>query len=228
MKYEFLFLDLDDTVLDFGATERKSIARLLNAVGVEPTEEIIHRYHVINLEHWRRLERGEITRAQISNRFDVLFAELGVNVSTPECEKLYRQYLSEGNDVLPGAPEALAQLQKKYRLFAATNSTAIVQQGRLARTGLGVYFEKLFISEEIGANKPSPLFFERAFAQIPDFDRSKALMVGDSLTSDILGGINAGIKTCWINPKHRPVREDIQPDHQIESICQLESLLQTI
>lgn len=228
MKYEFLFLDLDDTVLDFGATERKSIARLLKAVGVEPTEEIIHRYHVINLEHWRRLERGEITRAQISNRFDVLFAELGVNVSTPECEKLYRRYLSEGNDVLPGAPEALAQLQKKYRLFAATNSTAIVQQGRLARTGLGVYFEKLFISEEIGANKPSPLFFERVFAQIPDFDRSKALMVGDSLTSDILGGINAGIKTCWINPKHRPVREDIQPDHQIESICQLESLLQTI
>lgn len=228
MNIEFLFLDLDDTVLDFQATERKSIARLLECLGITPTDEIIRRYHVINLEHWKRLERGEITRAQISNRFDVLFAELGVAVSTPECERLYRQFLSEGTDVLPGAADALAQLQKKYRLFAATNSTAVVQQGRLAHTGLGVYFEKRFISEEVGANKPDPLFFQRAFAQIPNFDKSKAMMVGDSLTSDIRGGINAGIQTCWINPRHLPVRGDIHPDHQIESICQLEALLETI
>lgn len=226
MNYEFLFLDLDDTILDFGATERKSIARLLKTLGVEPTDEIIHRYHVINLEHWQRLERGEITRDQISNRFDVLFTELGVIASTPECEVLYRQYLSEGTDFMPGAMDAVERLSKKYRLFIASNGTASVQAGRLKRTGLEQYFEQVFVSEEMGANKPSPLFFQRAFARIDGFDKSRAIMVGDSKTSDILGGINAGIKTCWVNPKHKTVRPELQPDYEIESIAQLESLLE--
>lgn len=229
MKFEYLFLDLDDTILDFAATERKSITRLFQAVGVEPTEELIQRYHVINLEHWRMLERGELTREQLgTRRFDVLFQELGVSVSTAHCEELYRQFLSEGDDVLPGAAEALVSLSKKYRLFAATNSTVQVQAGRLARTGLGVCFEKLFISEAVGINKPHADFFLRSFAQIPDFDPGKAIMVGDSLTSDIQGGINAGIVTCWINPKHRPAREDIRPDYEIEALHQLEALLEAL
>ena len=226
--YEFIFLDLDDTILDFGATERKSIARLLRHFGIVPTDKIIQRYRVINLEHWRRLERGEITRAQISNRFDVLFSELGVEGNTPECERLFRQYLSEGTDVIPGAPEALKQLCKKYRVFAASNSTAQVQAGRLSRTGLDVRFEKIFVSERMGAYKPSPIFFEHAFAQIPGFDKDKAIMVGDSLTSDVLGGIHAGIKTCWINPNHLPGQVDIRPDFEIENITQLEELLERI
>lgn len=222
---EFLFLDLDDTILDFGATERKSIARLYADLGIEPTEELIHRYHVINLEHWKKLERGEITREQISNRFDVLFGELGRTVSTKECEERYRRYLSEGTDFMPGAREAVERLHKKYRLFIASNGTASVQAGRLERTGLGAWFEKVFVSEELGANKPSPVFFQRAFAQIPDFDPARAMMVGDSLTSDILGGIQAGIRTCWVNPKHRVGREEIRPDYEIESLEQLEELL---
>ncbi len=225
---DYLFLDIDDTILDFGATERKSIARLLETLGVTPTEEIIHRYHVINLEHWKRLERGEITREQISNRFDVLFGELGMTVPTARCEALYRQFLSEGTDAIPGALETVALLRQKYRLFAASNGTASVQAGRLRSTGLGAYFEQVFVSEEIGANKPNPEFFRRAVAKIPGFDPEKALMVGDSLTSDILGGIRAGIRTCWINPKHRPAREDIQPDFEIENLIQLPTLLEKL
>jgi 2-haloacid dehalogenase len=225
---EFLFLDLDDTVLDFGATERRSITRLLENVGVTPTEEIIQRYRDINLEHWKRMERGEITRNQISNRFDVLFGELGVAVSTPECETLYRKYLSEGNEVLPGADEALERLHQKYRIFAATNSTVAVQTGRLKHTGLGGYFEKLFISEALGVYKPNAEFFHLAFSQIPDFEPDKAIMVGDSLTSDIQGGINAGIRTCWINPRHRAIGERAHPDYEIESIVQLPELLEKL
>lgn len=225
---EFVFLDLDDTILDFGTTERKCIARLLEQLHIPPTDEIIHRYHTINLEHWKRLERGEITREQISNRFDVLFQELGVNISTPECEKMYRQYLSESDDVMPGAPETLARLQEKYRLFAASNSSAKTQYGRLERTGLTQYFEKIFLSEELGINKPDPLFFQRAFAQIPDFDNGKAIMVGDSLTSDIRGGINAGIQTCWVITGRVPRQSDIRADHEITSISQLPSLLESL
>lgn len=226
MKYEYLFLDLDDTILDFGTTERKSITRLLNQLGITPTDEIIDRYRVINLQHWQRLERGEITREQISHRFDVLFQELGVKASTPECEKLFSRYLCEGSDVMPGAPEALERLHKKYRLFAASNSTAAVQAGRLKQAGLDKYFEQVFVSEAMGAYKPDPLFFERAFARIDGFNKNKAIMVGDSKTSDIQGGINAGIRTCWINPSGDPRRPDIQPDFEITSISQLEALLE--
>lgn len=222
---EYLFLDLDDTILDFGATERKSIARLLENFGMEPSEEVIRRYHVINLEHWKRLERGEITRDQINNRFDVLFSELGKSVKTAECEVLYRQYLSEGTDFMPGARAAMDTLCKQYRLFLASNGTASVQASRLKLTGLDACFEKIFVSEELGANKPSLDFFRRAFAQIPDFDSARAMMVGDSLTSDILGGINAGIRTVWVNPKHKHGREDIRPDYEIESLAQLPDLL---
>ncbi len=225
---KFLFLDIDDTILNFGATERVSISRLLEDLGVTPTEEIIHRYHVINLEHWKRLERGEITRDQINNRFDVLFSELGMTVCTSECERLYRQYLSEGCDFLPGAREAVDVLRQKYRLFAASNGTASVQAGRLQRTGLDQIFEQIFVSEEIGANKPSPEFFRRAFERVGDFDPGKAVMVGDSLTSDILGGINAGISTVWINPGNKKSREDIRPDFEIKSLAQLPALLETL
>lgn len=229
MKYRFLFLDLDDTILDFRATERKSITRLYQAVGIAPTEELVHRYHVINLEHWKMLERGELTRDQLgTRRFDVLFQELGVSVSTQECERLYRQFLSEGDDVLPGAADALVRLSQKYRLFAATNSTVQVQLGRLERTGLRSCFEKLFISENVGINKPNAEFFSRSFAQIPDFDPCKAIMVGDSLSSDIQGGINAGIATCWINPRHLPTRDGIYPDYEIENLTQLETLLESL
>ena len=225
---EFVFLDLDDTVLDFGATERKGIEQIFHAVGIEPTEELFQRYRQINRAHWLMLERGEITRDQISRRFDVLFAELGIPVSTPECERMFRQALTNGDDVLPGAARALQALSKKYRLFAATNSTVDVQHGRLARTGLRPYFEDLFISEAIGAFKPSRIFFEHAFAAIPGFDPQKAIMVGDNLTSDIQGGINAGILTCWVNPQHRPNTTDIQPHYEIEALPQLEALLECL
>ena len=227
--FEILLLDLDDTILDFAATERKGMIRLLEYIGVQPTEEVLHRYHVINLRHWEMLEKGQLTREQLGpSRFAVLFSELGITADPLQCQALYRQYLSEGDDVLPGAREALERLRGRYRLFAATNSSVYVQNGRLARTGLRPCFENVFVSEELGADKPSEAFFCRCFAQIEGFRKEKAMMVGDSLTSDILGGNNAGIATCWINPKHRPRREGIRVDHEIETLSQLPVLLETL
>lgn len=225
---EFVFLDMDDTILDFHRSEREAIPRVLRHFGIEATEEIIGRYHIINLEHWRRLERGEITREQISNRFDVLFRELGVEGDTQTCERLYQQFLSEGCHFMPGALEAVKGLSRKYRLFLATNGTKSVQDSRISRAGLKEYFEGIFISEEMGANKPDVRFFQRAFSTIADLDKSRAIMVGDSLTSDILGGIHGGLATCWVNPAHAPAPDHIRPDHQIESITQLEALLESL
>lgn len=225
---EFLFLDLDDTILDFHKAERIAVSKTIRDFGVEPTDEILSRYHVINKAHWERLERGEITRAQVLvNRFAVLFSELGIEVDARACARTYERNLSVGHYFLPGAEEAVKALHKKYRLYLASNGTAAVQQGRLTSAGLYPYFEQVFISQEIGFNKPSREYFDACFAKIPDFDPARAVMVGDSLTSDILGGKNAGLPTVWVNPEGKPWGE-ICPDYAIKSIGELEALLETL
>ena len=223
---EFVFLDLDDTILDFHAAERIALAKTLSHFGVEPTASVVERYHIINRQHWERLERGELTRAQVQEgRFRVLFAELGREADPVAITRNYEKNLGIGHYFLPGAQEAVQALSRHHRLFLASNGTASVQHSRLTSAGLYPYFEKVFISQEIGYNKPSKEFFEACFAKIRGFDRARAIMVGDSLTSDILGGIRAGMKTCWINPAHEPPRADIRPDYEIESLSQLPALL---
>ena len=226
---EFLFLDLDDTILDFHKAERIALSKTLRDFGLEPTDEVLTRYHIINRQHWEALERGEMTRDQVQEgRFQVLFAELGRAVDAVAVTRAYESNLGIGHYFLPGAQEAVERLHEKYRLFLASNGTASVQHSRLTSAGLYPYFEKVFISQEIGFNKPSREYFDTCFAQIPDFDPEKAIMVGDSLTSDILGGIRAGIKTCWVNPGHLEARADIPADYEIDNLSQLESLLQTL
>ncbi|MDO5399349.1 MAG: YjjG family noncanonical pyrimidine nucleotidase [Eubacteriales bacterium] len=223
--YKILLIDLDDTVLDFKKAEKNAIGKIIRQFGVEPTEAVLHRYHLINKAHWERLERGEITREQVLvGRFQVLFAELGREADPTACARAYEKNLSQGHWFLPGAEEALERLQKSYRLFLASNGTASVQHGRMKSANLYRFFEGIFISQEIGYNKPSRDYFEACFARIPDFDREKTLMVGDSLTSDMLGGVNAGINTVWVNPDHKAPGA-VRPTYEIENLGQLEKLL---
>lgn len=226
---EFLFLDLDDTILDFHKAERLAIAKTFRDFDLEPTDAVLDRYHVINIEHWQMLERKEITRPQVlTGRFETLFHEMGREINAAEVAEKYEHNLGIGHYFLPGAEEAVIRLSKRYRLFLASNGTASVQHGRLTSAGLYPYFEKVFISQSIGHNKPSREYFDACFAQIPGFDPQKAIMVGDSLTSDILGGVDAGLLTCWINPNHAPGRADIRADYELESITQLEGLLEEL
>lgn len=226
---EFLFLDLDDTILDFHKAERLAISRTFRSFGLEPTEQVLERYHVINRLHWERLERGELTRDQVlTGRFQMLFEELGIPAQPQAIAKGYEHNLGLGHYFLPGAKEALDTLRGKYRLFLASNGTASVQHSRLTSAGLYPYFEEVFVSQALGANKPSRAFFDACAARIPGYDPRKALMVGDSLTSDILGGINAGMKTCWVCPQGTRGRPDIVPDYRIEALSQLPELLKTL
>ena len=225
---EFLFLDLDDTILDFHQAERIALAATLRSFGVEPEPDVMERYHIINQWHWEQLEKGLMTRDQVqTGRFAVLFRELGKPVDPKECTARYQENLSKGHFFLPGAEDAVKRLSQKYRLYLASNGTASVQHGRLQSADLYRYFEGIFISEELGANKPSRAYFDACFAAIDGFDPARALMVGDSLTSDILGGKNAGLPTVWVNPGHKPCG-NIAPDYEIESLAQLEKLLDTI
>ena len=226
---EILFLDLDDTILDFHKAERIALAKTFRAFGADPTETVLNRYHVINKEHWERLERREITREQtLLGRFQALFQEMGIPVDPEAVAREYEKNLSIGHYFLPGAEEAVASLSEKYELYLASNGTASVQKGRLTSANLYRYFRQVFVSQEIGYNKPSREYFDACFARIPGFDRKKAMIVGDSLTSDILGGKNAGIRTCWVNASHASGRTDILPDYEIEALSQLEALLDQI
>ena len=227
--FEFLFLDLDDTILDFHKAERIAISKTIRDFGVEPTEAVLKRYHEINKWHWEQLELGTMTRDQVlEGRFGMLFSELGVEADKTACARAYEQNLSIGHYFLPGAEEAVAQLSQKYRLFITSNGTASVQKGRMTSANLYRFFETVFVSQEIGHNKPSKAYFDAVFAAIPGFDPKKAIIVGDSLTSDIRGGINAGIATCWVNPAHASHPADITPDYEIEYLHQLEALLESL
>lgn len=224
---EYLFLDLDDTILDFQMAERVAIPITFRAFGMEPTEEVVALYKSINRRQWQLMEEGKLNRDEVViRRFVLLFEALGIQGDPEKCAFAYMDNLCLDHYYLPGAQEAIKRLSKKYRLFIATNGTTAVQQRRMESAGLYPYFERVFISGQIGADKPSMEFFERSFAQIPDFDKSKAMIVGDSLTSDIRGGQQAGIATCWVNPNHK--EGAIRPDYEIESITQLEDLLEKL
>ena len=226
---KFLLLDLDDTILDFHKAERIAISKTIREFGVEPTEEVLGRYHVINKWHWEQLELGTMVREEVLvGRFAVLFEEYGVSVDPVAVARAYEKNLSIGHYFLPGAEEAVDALHRKYRLFLTSNGTASVQKGRMTSANLYRFFEKVFVSQEIGHNKPAKAYFDAVFAQIPGFDPAKAMIVGDSLSSDILGGINAGIKTCWVNPAHAAPKSGIKPDYEIEALHQLEALLEHI
>lgn len=226
---ECLFLDLDDTILDFHRAERNALRKTLTQLGVEPTQTVLERYHVLNQIHWQMLERGELTREQVVvRRFEALFQELGVEVDAQECAQIYEGLLGEGHYFLPGAEEALEQLHGKYRLFLASNGTASVQASRIKSAGIARFFEDIFVSQDMGANKPALAYYTRCFARIPDFHVHQAMMIGDSLTSDMQGGVNAGMVTCWVNPSGLPRNPAIPVDYEISSLTQLPALLETL
>lgn len=225
---EFLLLDLDDTILDFHKAESVALGKTLQSFGVEPTEDARARYSQINQRHWEMLERREITREQVLlGRFEVFFREFGIQVDAAVCARAYSENLSQGHFFLPGALKTLHALHENYRLFLVSNGTAWVQERRLDSAGIVPLFEEIFISQNVGHNKPAREFFDHCFAHISGFERERAIIVGDSLSSDILGGIRAGIRTCWVNPKGKSPG-DIRPDHEIQTIAQLPQLLESL
>ncbi len=224
-----VLFDLDDTLLDFHKAEAVAIRKTLTAVGVPATDETVARYSAINDAHWKRLEKGELTRLEVlTGRFAQLFAVLGISFSAEEAWHIYESNLSEGHWFIDGAWETLEALAPRYALYLVSNGTASVQDKRIESAKIAPFFEKIFISQRVGINKPAREFFDRCFAALPHLDRDRTVIVGDSLTSDIQGGRNAGILTCWFNPHGAPPRDDIPADHTITALSQLPPLLEKI
>ena len=225
---KFIFLDLDDTILDFHRSEAVALRKTLQSLNVNPTDEVIARYSAINLAHWKALERRELTRGEVlTGRFRQLFEELGMNVSPNVAQSLYEKNLSESHFFIDGAPRLLMTLSQKYPLYIASNGTTLVQTSRIASSGIGRYFKAVFLSEQLGADKPQIEFFERATGQIKGYNPSEAIILGDSITSDMQGGINAGMHTCWFNPHHRD-NHGITPEFEITDLSEFDAVLKKL
>lgn len=200
MKYTTLLFDLDDTLMDFGKSEEYAIERLLEKYSVEVTESNKRLYSSINKAKWTALEKGEITRKELfATRFPDFFKALGVEADGAQANADYMSFLSQGRFVIDGAENICRELKKKYSMYIITNGARIVQQGRLKDLPLMQYFDGVFISEEVGFDKPKKEYFDHVFANISETDRSKVLVIGDSLNSDIAGAVNYGLDSCWIN-----------------------------
>ena len=224
--YEFVFLDADDTLLDFLKTERAAISESFRRFGLAPTDDLIRRYSAINQSCWERMERGEITRDRVLiERFEILFARLGAEIDPRVFENTYQTLLGQHAFLVEGAEDILAYLRPKYKLYIASNGVAATGDSRFRDAGLSGWFDDIFISERIGHHKPEKAYFDACFARIPGFRRDRAIIVGDSLSSDIQGGVNAGIATCWFNYRNRAPRDGIRPDYTIHSLAELKTIL---
>ena len=224
-----ILLDLDDTILDFHKAEHIALSATLREIGIEPTEAVLKRYSEINLAHWKRLELGELTRPEVLHgRFTQLFREFGVGGDCYEAQRIYEWKLGTGHYFLDGGQELLDTLYGKYDLYLASNGTDIVQTRRIASANIEHYFKDLFISQRLGFDKPMKEFFDRAFARIENFNPDETIIIGDSLTSDIKGGINAGIRTCWFNLHGIKNESGIIPDYEVTTLAEIPALLERI
>lgn len=225
-KYEVLLFDVDGTLLNFDAAERDGIEGLLNHFEVPVTEENVHKYHVTNKRYWEMLERGEITRDQVlSLRFEEYFGDFGIQVVGMEVDKLYREYLNASAVLIDGAIELLETLKGRYPLYIVTNGVAATQYNRLAKSGLDKYFDGIFISEEAGAQKPQMEFFEYCFEKMGRRDVENMLIIGDSLTSDMRGGNNAGIDAMWYNPHGAENATDVHVEYVVGTLEEIKEML---
>ncbi len=200
MKYTTLLFDLDDTLLDFGKAEDNAITLLLEKYNLPASEKNKRLYSELNKSKWTALEKGEITRKELfATRFPDFFAALGVEADGAKANEEYISFLGKGHFLLDGALETCRQLSEKYSMYIITNGAKKAQDGRLRNSPLMQYFDGVFISEEIGFDKPKKEYFDYVCDHIPEKDKSKILVIGDSLSSDIAGAVSYGLDCCWVN-----------------------------
>ena len=210
MKYNTILLDADGTLLDFLAGEDAAVRRTMKLSGIEPNDELVRTYSEINDGFWKMLERGEVKREELLyKRFEVFCERFEFDADAKEMSALYKNELGNQGQTIDGAKDFLSSIFGKAKMYIVTNGVAAVQNNRLNISGITEYIDEVFISGHIGYEKPDVRYFQHVAEHIDCFDKSKTVIIGDSLTSDIKGGINFGIDTCWYNPEGKPTPEDM-------------------
>ncbi len=225
--YTTLLLDVDGTLLDFEMSQKMALEKAFEAYGYPLTEETKSIYNEINHGLWKQYERGEISRETvIYSRFGKLFERIGIDNDGIAFEDTYQDLLGSGAYLLDGALELVQHLSKTYTLYVITNGVSETQRRRLADSGLDRYMKDIFISGELGVQKPQKAYFDACLERMPaQIRKEELLVIGDTLSSDILGGINAGIDTCWYNPKGLPADSEIPATMEVHSFDELKACL---
>ncbi len=228
MRYDILLWDVDQTLLDFKASERWAIREGFQRFGHDISDAQIAAYSAINDRWWKRFEKGEVTKAELlTGRFAEFFAALGITDMDPDAfEDFYQSALGDVYFFLDESYKLIKQLRGRCRQYVISNGTKLAQRKKLALSGLEELFDGVFISEELGHQKPKKEFFDLCRTAIPDFEAEKALVIGDSLTSDIRGANNAGLPCCWYNPGHKENDQGVSPDHEIDNLWKIFNILE--
>jgi YjjG family noncanonical pyrimidine nucleotidase len=225
MKYSWLLFDADGTLFDYDRAERAALERSFSRFGLEFREPYLALYRQFNGRLWSDFEKGIVSQQLIrTRRFELLFDAIGQNCDLNAFGEQYLVYLSEGTDLIGGAERVVKALHGKIGLLVITNGIPEVQRPRFDRSAIREYFADIVISGEVGAAKPSAQIFDAAFEIMDNPDKEQVLIVGDSLTSDIAGGSNYGIDTCWFNPEGVPRPDNLHIKHEIGALEQLLSL----
>ncbi len=222
-----LLWDVDGTLLDFHAAEKNAIRACFAEMNLGTvTDEQIARYSVINKTYWKRMEDGEITKAEVLvGRFADFFAGEGVVGDAEAFNLLYQIRLGDTIVFIDEADKLLADLSARVKQYAVTNGTKRAQERKLALSGLDKLFDGVFISDIVGVEKPNLGFFQHVFANIDPCEKEEILIIGDSTSSDIRGGNNAGIRTCYYNPHKNPIPAGVHVDYEITSLTEIYRIL---
>ncbi len=216
--YRYLLFDADDTIFDFALAEKTALKTAMIECGVDFKDEYIPLYSKMNLEMWKKLERKEITKKElIDTRFSNFFKLIGIDNDGQQMKTSYRNNLGKQCHVLPGAKELLLKLKDDHYICLITNGLKDVQTGRLVKSGIDRIVDGVFISEEVGFEKPDKRYFDYVKSHIPGFKDEEAVVIGDSLTSDIKGGNNAGIDTIWFNRKNEINNHAAEPTYEAKT-----------
>ena len=219
MPYEYLLFDADNTLFDFDAAERNAHLQLCRDFGLAFSEEGYQLYHQCNAQLWHEFDLGRCTKEfLLVERFRRYLAITGEHADPEALNIAHLRSLGEGAILLPGAEALCRRLAGNHRLYLLTNAVAPVQRQRFARSPIAPLFQGVFISEEIGCGKPSRAYFDHVFRAVPGLTVDNALVIGDSLSSDIQGANNAGLPCCWFNPRGLPRPEGLRIDYEIRAL----------
>ncbi|MGN1419439.1 MAG: YjjG family noncanonical pyrimidine nucleotidase [Acutalibacteraceae bacterium] len=227
--YTTVLFDLDNTLLDFDADERCALLKTLSENGIPTDEPVLRRYSAINSALWKQFEKGEITKEDIKNtRFQTLISEFGISTEkTPrQINDCYAEHLTEGGVLIDGAYELCMKIKERgMEIFIVTNGIKQTQQKRMKKSGLNKICKEVFISEKIGFQKPMKEYFDYVLSHIEQKDKSKIVLIGDSLSSDITGAQNAGLDCIWFNRSHAECTLEKAPTYETSGFGEILDIL---
>ncbi len=221
-----VFLDIDNTLLDFDECARQATIKSFHDMGLTYRDEYFPVFIEENDKLWVEIENGTLTRAELHRiRWQRILDRVGVEANGTMVEELFLRYIEDPPAMIPGALELLSYLSPKYTLCLASNASQRRQEKRLAGTGILPFVDEIFLSETMGVPKPEKGFFDACFARLSGASPESSIIIGDSLTADIAGGIAYGMKTCWFNLKHQPAPADMPIDYIVHSLDEIKAFL---